>query len=242
MISFRQKVTLKEIEATYKSIGHEDSNTIRVPSRLRFGGNVGVAGALIQFVAYWSRNIAQTRIRLYGDDLANEPHGIAALYFATQISDAKDKPANLHPIISRYQDIALLILRNTQEVRFRLAHKKLLERAIDLRLCERKLSHTGHYSYIESDIERYLYSNIPRAWMAEHFSEEFLDKTFSPSPRGSTEYQTGLRRVHTVINPVFFLLALAALFESTVEISSILFEPQTGLNLRESQMKPIDQQ
>lgn len=105
MISFRQKVTLQEIEATYRSVGNEESSTIRVPSALRFGGNVGVPGALIQFVAHWSRNVANSQLRLYGETLANEPHGIAALYFASQINDAKDKPVSkrvaLEPAVAR---------------------------------------------------------------------------------------------------------------------------------------------
>ncbi len=151
-----------------------------------------------------------------------------------RIPDMELVTANHHPIIKKYQDIALLVLKNAQHVRFDFAHKKLLERAMDLGLCENRLSYTGHYSYIESSIEQYLYSRIPRAWMAEHFSGRFLDKTFSPSLWESAEYQTGLREVHTILKPVFVLLTLAALFESTVEICSILFEPQARLALPDS--------
>lgn len=105
MISFRQKVTLHEIEDAYKLIGDEGGATLRVPSTLRFGGNIGVPGALIQFISYWARAIVHSRLRLYGESLAEEPHGIAALYFASQASDASDEPitkrAALQPAVAR---------------------------------------------------------------------------------------------------------------------------------------------
>lgn len=94
MISFRQKVSLHEIEAAYSKIENKDDTTLRVPSALRFGGNIGVPGSLIQFISYWARTVFPSHLRLYGDgdSLAEEPHGISALYFASQVSDFKDEP------------------------------------------------------------------------------------------------------------------------------------------------------
>ncbi|WP_065860123.1 hypothetical protein [Ralstonia pickettii] len=105
MISFRQKVTLHEIEAAYESIGGEGGGVLRVPSALRFGGNIGVHGALIQFISYWARTVINSHLRLYGESLADEPHGIAALYFASQTSGIGGEPLSkreaLQPAVPR---------------------------------------------------------------------------------------------------------------------------------------------
>lgn len=50
--------------------------------------------------------------------------------------------------------------------------------------------------------------------------------------KNSNQLKSKLLQVMPI--PIFVLLALAALFESTVEISSVLFEPQAGIALPES--------
>lgn len=89
MISFLQKISLHDIEAAYSEIESKDGTTLRVPVQLRFGGNIGVPGSLIQFISYWARTVSPSHLQLYGDSLAEEPHGISALYFASQVSSSK---------------------------------------------------------------------------------------------------------------------------------------------------------
>ncbi|TKR57262.1 hypothetical protein D7I39_03065 [Allopusillimonas ginsengisoli] len=149
-----------------------------------------------------------------------------------RISDKALVMANFHPVIMRYQDIALLTLRNPKLVRFEQAHDELLSRAMDLGVCRSQTRHTGQ-SYIENHIGQVLYENLPRAWMAEHFSTDFLNTAFYPHEMASEEYHTKLDRLKYVggAEPIFILLALAALFESTNDICSILFEPAADIAL-----------
>lgn len=154
-------------------------------------------------------------------------------YFAPNPVDLEGKNpsealvmANFHPGVRRYQDIALLTLRNPSLVRFNSAGDKLLARAIDLGICQERICHTGHGSYMESHIQQYLYNHLPRAWMAEHFSANFLKDDFYPTEWSRDHYQTELDRLRFggVAEPIFILLALAILFESTKNICAILFK------------------
>ncbi|NYT60299.1 TniQ family protein [Alcaligenaceae bacterium] len=141
--------------------------------------------------------------------------------------------ANFHPVVRRYQDIALCTLRNSSLVRFNRAQEKLLARAIELGICQERIRHTGHGSYLESHIPQYLYNNLPRAWMAEHFSANFLKDDFYPTEWSPDQYHTELDRLKSagMAEPIFILLALATLFESTESICSILLEPANNLVL-----------
>lgn len=95
MISFRQKATLREIEDSYALVNNSHDGVLRVPADLRYGGSYAVPASLIQFIAVWARSVSDSTLRLYpsgtsaapGENLAQEPHGIAALYFAGQVSD-----------------------------------------------------------------------------------------------------------------------------------------------------------
>jgi hypothetical protein len=94
MISFQQGMSLQDIEDAYLALDGRNS-TIRLPVSLRFGGGVGVPASLTQFLAHWSRFVDNPLLRLYGkadsnavESLAQEPHGIASVYFAGAIEDA----------------------------------------------------------------------------------------------------------------------------------------------------------
>jgi hypothetical protein len=95
MLSLKQAVSLSDIESGYSSLGHIESDVLRIPSSLKYGGGFGVTAALIQFFAYWSRVQKSPTLRLYSsggsetalETLAQEPHGMAALYFAPFVED-----------------------------------------------------------------------------------------------------------------------------------------------------------
>lgn len=94
MISFQQGTSLQDIEDAYLALDGRES-TIRLPASLRFGGGVGVPASMTQFLAYWSRCVDKPLLRLYGkadsnavESLAQEPYGIASVYFAGAIEDA----------------------------------------------------------------------------------------------------------------------------------------------------------
>ncbi|KWH30637.1 hypothetical protein [Burkholderia stagnalis] len=90
MISFPTAVSPKAIEEAYPALANE--HTLQLTTGLRFGGGIGVTGALIQFLAAWSRSVDQPTLRLHcktskeaSEALAKEPHGIVAAYFADAI-------------------------------------------------------------------------------------------------------------------------------------------------------------
>ncbi|MFM0390987.1 hypothetical protein [Paraburkholderia phytofirmans] len=87
MISFPNTTSLKNIEAAYEML--QESAVLRLETNLRFGGNVGVPGSLMQFLAAWSRTVKHPTLRPYGrgatdapEALAKEPYGMAAAYFS----------------------------------------------------------------------------------------------------------------------------------------------------------------
>ena len=99
MISFKQSSSLLDIETAYSELSGTDSDVIRIPTALRHGGGVGVTPAFFQFLAAWSRIRPRPILRLYSseapsaalDAFAQEPHGMAALYFAPTFADTADK-------------------------------------------------------------------------------------------------------------------------------------------------------
>lgn len=99
MISFKQAITLIDIENSYSKLEGEGNDVLRVPSSLRHGGGLGITAALIQFFAAWTRTRKNPILRLYASDdhvsslatFAQEPHGIAALYFTPSFSDSTEQ-------------------------------------------------------------------------------------------------------------------------------------------------------
>lgn len=94
-----------------------------------------------------------------------------------------------------------------------------------MELCRRKLAHRGNF-YLEHKIPQYLYSRLPRAWLAQHFDEAFLDTAFILMDTCSDSYHVELKQLDYPVSakPIFLLLALAALFESSEQICALLFE------------------
>lgn len=96
MHSIRQKTTLIDVEdALFELSSSDTSSVLRIPSDLRLGGTFGVSGALIQYIATWRRAHPKCVLRAYGDirgpqafnSLIDEPHGLAAAYFASRLED-----------------------------------------------------------------------------------------------------------------------------------------------------------
>lgn len=93
MISFKQAASLGDIEDAYEKLSGEPGPAIRIPGSLRHGGGFGIAAAFIQFFAAWSRASDNLLLKLYASDapesslatFAQEPQGMAALYFASKI-------------------------------------------------------------------------------------------------------------------------------------------------------------
>lgn len=133
--------------------------------------------------------------------------------------------ASAHPILIRYRDIALHVMRNPARLRYAYSHEQLLARATEMELCRRKLAHRGNF-YLEHKIPQYLYSRLPRAWLAQHFDEAFLDTAFILMDTCSDSYHVELKQLDYPVSakPIFLLLALAALFESSEQICALLFE------------------
>ena len=98
MISIEKSVSLPLIERFHELLREENEITLRIPTSLDYGGAFGVPASLIQFFAAWSRE-NNKHIKLYSSknpdltlrDLSQEPHGMAALYFASDIIDKDDK-------------------------------------------------------------------------------------------------------------------------------------------------------
>ncbi|BBA43230.1 MULTISPECIES: hypothetical protein [Burkholderia] len=97
MITFPSATSLRDIEGAYELLS--ESPALRLETSLRFGGNVGVPGSLMQFLAEWSRTIEHPTLRPYGrgstdaqEALAKEPHGMAAAYFSEIIETGADEP------------------------------------------------------------------------------------------------------------------------------------------------------
>ena len=95
MISFKNATTLAEIEAASARLDQRPDAFLRLPTSLKNGGGIGVPASLMQFAAKWSRSQEEATIRLYPasatdsglNELAQEPHGMAALYFAPLIEN-----------------------------------------------------------------------------------------------------------------------------------------------------------
>lgn len=94
MISFTQATNLTEIENAVAALKDGNETAVRVPTSLRHGGGFGVPVSLIQFFATWVRSTRQPpMLKLHAaaatsngvENLAQEPHGMAALYFAPAI-------------------------------------------------------------------------------------------------------------------------------------------------------------
>lgn len=105
MISFKQATSLGDVEEAYKKLLEDPHTAIRFPGGLRHGGGFGIPAAIIQFLAAWSRACGNPLLKLYASDAPNtsleafaqEPQGMAALYFASNIeySNAGPEPSKI---------------------------------------------------------------------------------------------------------------------------------------------------
>ncbi|AXV82859.1 hypothetical protein [Ralstonia solanacearum] len=108
MISFSQNATVSNIEEALGQI-QEPPNVVRVPVNLRYGGTFGITGALAQFLATWSRSDESAELKLYGNAadadatsaLAQEPHGICALYFAKTLAGPTGQQLDVRQALER---------------------------------------------------------------------------------------------------------------------------------------------
>ena len=121
MISFKQAVTLREIETSYDEASHDP--ILRIPLALRYGGTVGVPAALMQYVATWSRRHMQPTLQLYGhlksnpmEAIAQEPHGLVSTYFTNSVQiPGRDAPLSTREALS----YGVARIQAMQESRFR---------------------------------------------------------------------------------------------------------------------------
>lgn len=143
--------------------------------------------------------------------------------------------ANSHPILTRYREAAIAVLRSSVPVQYTYAHEQLLKRATDMGLCKQELNYTGTRYYLNHNLPRYLYSQLPRVWMGEHFHPEFLNDAFFPPDTSNEEYHVELNRLEHAggARPLYLLLALATFFDSNEQIQKLLFneKPTVVANL-----------
>ncbi|WP_211442735.1 hypothetical protein [Collimonas humicola] len=99
MISVKQAITFSEIEDLYEVIDTPEAGLLRIPTSLKYGGGFGVPVSLVQYLANWSRQLFPPTLKLYPSPntdvslkaLAQEPHGMAALYFAPSLLDSTNQ-------------------------------------------------------------------------------------------------------------------------------------------------------
>jgi hypothetical protein len=97
MISFTQATILTEVEDAADLLKAGMETAVRVPTTLRHGGGFGISAAFIQFFATWVRSSSgKPLLKLHSsaatangvENLAQEPHGMAALYFSPSIENS----------------------------------------------------------------------------------------------------------------------------------------------------------
>lgn len=134
--------------------------------------------------------------------------------------------AAAHPILTRYQEIALRVMRHPTHVRYIYAHEHLLKQATEMGLCKRELSYSGTYYYPKHTIPQYILSHLPKAWLYQHFVANFVDEKYVPPGYGKDSHLFDPEPLQYPgrAKPIVLLLALAALFETTEEICALLFE------------------
>jgi len=99
LISFKNATTLTEIEEASAKLDAQPDSHLRLPTSLKNGGGVAIPASLIQFAAKWARSQQEPTLRLHSSsatesglrELAQEPYGISALYFAPFIELSQDE-------------------------------------------------------------------------------------------------------------------------------------------------------
>lgn len=144
--------------------------------------------------------------------------------------------ANIDPLLQRYFEVARHILENPAPPLYIHAHEQLLKRATEMGLGQQQVSFSGTYCHFEHELPRYLYTHLPRVWLAEHFAAKFQDKAFMPDFICDDRYHIELKRLALpdMSRPIFLLLALAAVFKSAEEICLLLFDQSHTTNIATS--------
>jgi hypothetical protein len=89
MLSIPRDINYNDLIALAESLPSTSSASVKVPSSLQDSGRFAMSGMLIQLLAEWSRISSTRELKVIGSppgtvlsNLALEPHGCAALYFA----------------------------------------------------------------------------------------------------------------------------------------------------------------
>ncbi|WP_194726248.1 hypothetical protein [Noviherbaspirillum malthae] len=92
MTRFLKNTTLASIEEAYGQLHDDSSKSLSLPNSFDNEGGLGITGALIQYLAAWSRAHSDSTLKVSGTpdspdiyNLAGEPFGTAAIYFASRI-------------------------------------------------------------------------------------------------------------------------------------------------------------
>jgi hypothetical protein len=107
MISFSRSISLEKIEDTYATLSSDNADVLRLPHSLHLGGGTGVVGGLIQFIATWSRMRPNATLRTFSlagaasmSRLVEHPYGLAASYFARQVTDQVGSAISKQDVLS----------------------------------------------------------------------------------------------------------------------------------------------
>lgn len=106
MYKIPRNIGYNDLATLYDALQREGASTAAMPVSFPEGGKFGMAGLLIQWIAAWARSgpdhvvsVSGVPIETVLANLAEEPHGCAALYFASGVSGVRG--ADLSPAEAR---------------------------------------------------------------------------------------------------------------------------------------------
>jgi hypothetical protein len=160
------------------------------------------------------------------------PHSHFSLNTTSSRSEPVPQPlvqAQKHPILQRYRTLACRILDNSRHIQYAHAGQMLLARASEMGLCRRRLSYSGTGYCLEHELPQFIYTHVPAPWINHHFSlghTKYIESICSEPEQGHYHFLLNHLDHPASSHPLYLLLALAALFESTDEICATLFKSE----------------
>ncbi|MEN4917052.1 hypothetical protein ABE485_00165 [Achromobacter spanius] len=95
MLRFPRDINLDFISQKIEKLNSSEASSIQIPAKIPPGSGFAVVGCFIQLLAAWSRYNDCRVLQVAGEpveemltNLAQEPHGSAAIYFAQQVTGA----------------------------------------------------------------------------------------------------------------------------------------------------------
>lgn len=96
MLRFPRDINLDFLSKQIEKLSRSEASFIQIPAKIPAGSGFAVVGCFIQLLAAWSRNNKSRILQVAGEpvedmlaNLAEEPHGSAAIYFAQKVAGAR---------------------------------------------------------------------------------------------------------------------------------------------------------